>query len=190
MSTTITEDTKAHAREGIKASQQYDYSNLKPYEHPPDTKEDLPWAELVTLDLEDYDRPGGKERLAKQLEHAVHHVGFFYVKNYGLSQEQVDQQFTLAKNFFELPIEEKEKYEVKYSEADYNGWRRSGRQLQANAFDNVEIFYIPKYALRRLPSSFLHRLAHDYIIYHQIDSHPTSWGNTTTQTSSRRTSTR
>jgi hypothetical protein len=43
--------------------------NLKPYEHSLETKEDLPWAEFVTLDLEDYDRPGGKERLAKQLEH-------------------------------------------------------------------------------------------------------------------------
>jgi|TARA_R110002003_G_scaffold106_1_gene8749 hypothetical protein len=54
----------------------YDFANLEPYVHPPETKEDLPWSELVTLDLEDYDRPGGKERLAKQLEHAVHHVGF------------------------------------------------------------------------------------------------------------------
>lgn len=55
---------------------QYDFANLEPYVHPPETKEDLPWAELVTLDLEDYNRPGGKERLSKQLEHAVHHVGF------------------------------------------------------------------------------------------------------------------
>jgi hypothetical protein len=54
----------------------YDFANLEPYVHPPETKEDLPWSELVTLDLEDYARPGGKERLAKQLEHAVHHVGF------------------------------------------------------------------------------------------------------------------
>lgn len=54
----------------------YDFTNLEPYVHPPETKEDLPWSELVTLDLEDYARPGGKERLAKQLEHAVHHVGF------------------------------------------------------------------------------------------------------------------
>lgn len=54
----------------------YDFSKLEPYVHPPETKEDLPWSELVTLDLEDYNRPGGKERLAKQLEHAVHHVGF------------------------------------------------------------------------------------------------------------------
>lgn len=56
----------------------YGFANLEPYVHPPETKEDLPWAELVTLDLEDYGRPGGKERLSKQLEHAVHHVGFVY----------------------------------------------------------------------------------------------------------------
>jgi hypothetical protein len=54
----------------------YDFSNLEPYVHPPETKAELPWSELVTLDLEDYSREGGKERLAKQLEHAVHHVGF------------------------------------------------------------------------------------------------------------------
>ena len=53
----------------------YKLENLKPYAHTPDTKVNLQWSELVTLDLEDYDRPGGKERLAKQLEHAVHHVG-------------------------------------------------------------------------------------------------------------------
>ncbi|KAF3400917.1 hypothetical protein DPV78_005756 [Talaromyces pinophilus] len=126
--------------------EQYAYKNLKPYTHPPETKADLPWAELVTLDLEDYHRPGGKERLAKQLEHAVHHVGFFYVKNFGLSQEQVDQQFTLAQNFFELPVEEKEKYEVNYGAADYNGWRRPGRYVAANnARDNVEMYNFAKF---------------------------------------------
>ncbi|KAJ4516826.1 hypothetical protein HRR78_007000 [Exophiala dermatitidis] len=124
---------------------QYDYSRLKPYVHPPETKEDLPWSELVTLDLEDYNRPGGKERLAKQLEHAVHHVGFFYVKNYGLTEEQVNQQFTLAKNLFELPVSEKEKYEVRYAEADYNGWRRPGRSLQVKSPDNVEMYNFAKF---------------------------------------------
>jgi isopenicillin N synthase-like dioxygenase len=59
----------------------YAFANLEPYVHPPETKEDLPWSELVTLDLEDYGRPGGKERLAKQLEHAVHHVGFVCILN-------------------------------------------------------------------------------------------------------------
>ncbi|KAF1347238.1 Clavaminate synthase-like protein [Lizonia empirigonia] len=92
-----------------------------------------------------FNRPGGKERLSKQLERAVHHVGFFYVKNFGLAQEQIDRQFTLAKHFFELPTSEKEKYEVNYAEADYNGWRRPGRSLVAQAKDNIEIYNIPKF---------------------------------------------
>lgn len=75
MSTTTVETTKVHTGTD-KDYSQYDYVNLEPYVHPPETREELPWSELVTLDLEDYARPGGKERLAKQLEHAVHHVGF------------------------------------------------------------------------------------------------------------------
>jgi hypothetical protein len=34
------------------------------------------WADLVTLDLSQFDAHGGKERLAKQLDHAVNKVGF------------------------------------------------------------------------------------------------------------------
>jgi hypothetical protein len=64
----------------IEDPQQYNHDRLKPYVHPPETKEEIPWAELVALDLEDLANPGSKERLAEQLEHAVRHVGFFYVK--------------------------------------------------------------------------------------------------------------
>lgn len=67
------------------------------------------------------------------------------MKNFGLTQEEVDRQFTLAKHFFELPTSEKEKYECNYKEADYNGWRRPGRAVVANAKDNIEIYNIPKF---------------------------------------------
>lgn len=66
---------------------------LSPYKQVPVTKADrkitkyevdldanrlvVDWAELVTLDLGLFDQPGGKEKLAKQLEHAIHHVGQF-----------------------------------------------------------------------------------------------------------------
>jgi hypothetical protein len=112
MSATTTETIQVPPQ--VKPLDQYKLENLTPYVHPPETKANLPWSELVTLDLEEYDRPGGKERLAKQLEHAVHHVGFFYVKNFGIDQTLVEDQFTLAKTFFELPVSEKEKYEVNY----------------------------------------------------------------------------
>jgi isopenicillin N synthase-like dioxygenase len=149
MSTTITETVQAVIQPETQHTSQdskYDFTNLRPYVHPPETKENLPWSELVTLDLEDYSRPGGKERLAKQLEHAVHHVGFFYVKNFGLTQEQVDRQFTLAQTFFELPTEVKEKSEINYKIADYNGWRRPGRSgAEGKPKDNIEMYNIPKF---------------------------------------------
>jgi isopenicillin N synthase-like dioxygenase len=148
MSTTLTENITEKLQEVSLSSgddAKYDYASLKPYVHPPETKEELPWAELVTLDLEEFSQPGGKERLAKQLEHAVHHVGFFYVKNYGISQEVVDQQFTLAKNFFLLPEEEKAKSEVDYKNADYNGWRRPGIHKYGPVKDNVEMYNFAKF---------------------------------------------
>jgi len=50
-------------------------TEISPYKQVPVTKEDLDWAELVTLDLGLWEQPGGREELAKQLKHAVHHVG-------------------------------------------------------------------------------------------------------------------
>lgn len=127
------------------ASDLYSYDQLEAYFHPQETQAQLPWAELVTLDLADQNIPGGKEKLAKQVEHAAHHVGFFYVKNFGIAQEIVDRQFTLAKHFFKLPLEEKIKYECNFEKADYNGWRGRPRTKQDQNFDNVEVFNIPKF---------------------------------------------
>ena len=41
---------------------------------------------------------------------AVREDGFFYVKNFNISQEHVNRQFSLGKQFYELPLEEKVKY--------------------------------------------------------------------------------
>lgn len=57
----------------------------------------------------------------------------------------MDHQFTLAKNFFDLDVEEKAKYEVDYANADYNGWRRAGRRTVGPVKDNVEMFNFPKF---------------------------------------------
>jgi hypothetical protein len=40
------------------------------------TQKQVDWADLVTLDLSQFDAPGGKEKLAAQLDHAVNKVGF------------------------------------------------------------------------------------------------------------------
>lgn len=49
-----------------------------------ETKEDLPWADLVTLDLAKYDTTEGKKELAAFLLKALREKGFFYVKNFNM----------------------------------------------------------------------------------------------------------
>ncbi|KAK4890328.1 hypothetical protein LTR27_010971 [Elasticomyces elasticus] len=121
---------------------------LSPYEQVPETKVDLDWAELVTLDLSLFDTPGGKETLAKQLEYAAQHVGFFYVVNFDISQDEVNRQFALGREFYDLPLDEKLKYHnLKDLESgEYNGYRPAGlRQLKDNIKDNIQVYNLPKY---------------------------------------------
>lgn len=88
----------------------------------------MDWAELITLDLSDFDAPGSKQRLVDQLSYAAQHVGFFYVKNFGISQEEVDRQFALGREFYDLPLEEKLKYYNRedLERGEYNGYRPAG----------------------------------------------------------------
>lgn len=89
----------------------------------------MEWADLVTLDLSKFNQPGGKKLLAEQLFHALQNIGFFYVVNFGLSQEQVDRQFAIGKSVFELPAEEKLKYRANLEQGGYNGYKPLGLRV-------------------------------------------------------------
>lgn len=90
------------------------------------------WADLVTLDLSKFDQPGGKEALAKQLFDAIQTIGFFYIVNFGLSQEEVDRQFAIGKSVFELPTEEKLKYRADLENGGYNGYKPLGLRVSVH----------------------------------------------------------
>ena len=64
----------------------------------------------MTLDFSLYGTPEGNKQLAASLIKAVREDGFFYVKNFNISQERVNRQFSIGKQFYELPLEEKLKY--------------------------------------------------------------------------------
>lgn len=104
------------------------------------------WADLVTLDLSIFDTPRGKQKLAAQLFDAINKIGFFYITNFGLSQEVVDEQFAIGKELFELSSEEKMKYCADLENGGYNGYKPMGiRQVKSGIFDNVEIYNVPKF---------------------------------------------
>ena len=100
----------------------------------------------MTLDLSIFDTSGGKQKLAAQLFDAINKIGFFYITNFGLSQDEVDEQFAIGKDFFELPIDEKLKYRADLENGGYNGYKPMGiRQLKPGIFDNTEIYNVPKF---------------------------------------------
>ncbi|ETW80151.1 hypothetical protein HETIRDRAFT_103344 [Heterobasidion irregulare TC 32-1] len=123
--------------------------SLGSYSYVQETKENLDWAELVTLDLSLYDTPGGKKELASFLLKALREKGFFYVKNFNISQEAVNRQFALGKEFYELPLEEKLKYVPEgLDDGKFNGYVPAGRRVVDAASglrDRVEVYNIPKF---------------------------------------------
>lgn len=108
-------------------------------------------ADLLTIDLSLINTPEGKKQLAQTLLEGVREKGFFYVKNFNISQERVDRQFAIGKHFYELPLEEKLKYvpdlgelvpclsscdgidrELDYIDAgQFNGYVPAGRRMYA-----------------------------------------------------------
>ena len=54
--------------------------------------------------------PEGKKQLAQTLVKGVREDGFFYVKNFNISQERVNRQFSIGKRLYDTPLEEKLKY--------------------------------------------------------------------------------
>jgi len=122
---------------------------LGSYQYVPETKEDLDWAELITVDLSLFGTPEGKKQLANTLIEAVRTKGFFYVKNFNISQERVNKQFAIGREYYELPLEEKSKYTPQGLDAgQFNGYIPAGRRtLDTNTglTDRVEMYNIPKF---------------------------------------------
>ncbi|CAG8055675.1 unnamed protein product [Penicillium salamii] len=118
---------------------------LPKYEHPPETRCPLKYADVPTIDLADYDRPGGRDRLVQQFRQHIHH-GFFYITNIGLSQEEIDLQFAIAKAFFELPEEERLRHRAPLETGSYNGYRPLGAlSLFPGMQDTLEFYSIFKF---------------------------------------------
>ena len=85
---------------------------------------------MVTIDLSLYDTPEGKKQLADTLISALRDKGFFYVKNFGISQERVNRQFAIGNKFYELPLEEKQKYTPEgLDQGQFNGYVPAGRRM-------------------------------------------------------------
>ncbi|WVQ80517.1 hypothetical protein IAT38_002622 [Cryptococcus sp. DSM 104549] len=140
----------------------------KPYSQTPTTTADVEWAELVNLDLSTFDELGGKAALASQLKYAIHNVGFFYVSNFGVTQEEVDHQFEIGKTIFDLSLEEKVKYGADTKSFSYNGYTGPAvyepNVKQTDPRHNIQSYNIPKFT-----ADFPGKEAHPQVVQENWD---------------------
>ncbi|KAH9165038.1 Clavaminate synthase-like protein, partial [Lactarius sanguifluus] len=72
-----------------------------------------------------------------------------YIKNFNISQEAVNRQFAIGRQFYELPVEEKLKYVPDgLDQGQFNGYIPAGRCIldtKTGIRDCVEIYNIPKF---------------------------------------------
>ena len=69
------------------------------------------------------------------------------VRNFGLSQDEVDNQFAIGKEFFSLPTEEKVKYKADLEHGNYSGYRPKGSgEILPGKRDNVEMYNVFKFS--------------------------------------------
>ena len=64
------------------------------------------------------DDPAGKQSVAQAIYQACHQVGFMYLINHGVPQLKIDQAFEQSRQFFSLPLEQKQN--IAWSAADSN----------------------------------------------------------------------
>lgn len=64
--------------------------------------------QIAVVDLSDFDNR--KQEIADELWKAATEIGFFQVKNHSIAPEDIDAAFELSKEFFDLPLDAKQKY--------------------------------------------------------------------------------
>ncbi len=81
-------------------------------------------SSLVRVDINE----GKKMKSALEIKNACRNVGFFYVKNHGISKDHIETVFSEIKRFFDLPIEEKMKIHIGKSNI-FRGYTPIGKEL-------------------------------------------------------------
>jgi len=70
--------------------------------------------QIPSVDLRDFlsASPERKQKFVNEIGKAYQEIGFVALKGHFLEEELVDELYREVKNFFELPVETKKKYEI------------------------------------------------------------------------------
>ncbi|CAG8709761.1 991_t:CDS:2, partial [Scutellospora calospora] len=79
---------------------------------------------------------------AQQIKEACENLGFFYLKNHGISQETITEVFDIVKLYFEQPREEKLKFVMNGRLHGYASMRQENLDISRKVGDVKETFTV------------------------------------------------
>lgn len=91
-----------------------------------DPQLNLPILDLSQYQPNDPSSQADTDSFLEQLYTAMRDVGFFYIKNHGVSEKLQEDSLALTKAFFALPLEEKLKIET-INSPHFRGYARVGK---------------------------------------------------------------
>lgn len=69
------------------------------------------------------------DQLAREICNAFTTIGFVYIKNHGIPENEISKLFEVAERFFKLPTKDKERFSTKFSSTNYHGWLAEGKEI-------------------------------------------------------------
>ncbi|XP_044719994.1 2OG-Fe(II) oxygenase superfamily domain-containing protein [Hirsutella rhossiliensis] len=97
----------------------------------------MPFTSIPVLDLGLARDPATKPEFLRQLRHALMEVGFLYLKNVGIPADLIQDVVEKGKAFFDMPVEEKLKIEMKNAPS-FLGYSRLSTEITAGQVDHRE----------------------------------------------------
>ncbi|KAG9312099.1 2OG-Fe(II) oxygenase [Chiua virens] len=80
------------------------------------------FSSIPVIDMSKCGTPEGKLATALEIRDACIRVGFFYIRNHGISQSCLDNAFTMMQKYFDLPMATKMKLYHKSQDSNFKGY--------------------------------------------------------------------
>lgn len=116
----------------------------------------MSFSAIPILDLSEAKDPATKPKFLDELRHALLEVGFLYLKNVGIPEELTKSVIREGIAFFDLPMEEKSKIEMKTAPS-FLGYSRLDAEITAHKIDHREQIDLSTDHAIRTPSEPLYR---------------------------------
>ncbi|KIP09459.1 hypothetical protein PHLGIDRAFT_102892 [Phlebiopsis gigantea 11061_1 CR5-6] len=97
------------------------------------------FSSIPILDYSLLSDPTTRPQFISQLQNALTNVGFYYLTNHPVPQDDVDAAIAFAPRFFDLPVEEKERIRMIHS-PHFFGYSKLGAEMTKGQVDQREQF--------------------------------------------------